>query len=116
MPATTRRYIEQKIAKRVVGDLLAAGFSITVNDGEEDILESSDDPFAILHAMFGAATATDDNVLVVEHRTSPRSGWVRFVWGNGEDCLPDYTTNLDPIIEPVYAWIESGFGELLGAR
>lgn len=26
-------------------------------------------------------------------------GWVKFIWGNGADCISDYSTNLETIIK-----------------
>jgi hypothetical protein len=37
------------------------------------------------------------------------NGYLVFIWGNGndgKDCLSDYTTNIEPVIQPVLEWIE----------
>lgn len=109
-----RQYVEQKIARRLVCDLLTAGYNVTVNDGVEDVLSGSRDPFAVLHAMFGYYTATDENVLFVQG-TGDGGGWVKLVYGNGGwDVISDYTVNLEPVLEPISRWIDAGFAEMIG--
>jgi hypothetical protein len=43
--------------------------------------------------------------LLVYNTTSKRAsqsiGWVRFVWGNGKDCLADHSSKFADIIDPV---------------
>ncbi len=88
-----RQEIEKKIVASVIADLLEADFLITVNDGEEDVLLSSDDPEAIAAAMM----STDEDYLMVD---GPKfNGWVRFIYGNdGPDVISDYTVNLEQVI------------------
>lgn len=90
MNLETRIKIERDIARRVVNDALSAGHSITVNDGEEDVLIKSIDASAILKAMF----STDEDRLFFN------KGWVYFIYGNdGYDVISDYTTNLEAVLK-----------------
>ena len=98
---------EQQTAARVVDDLLAAGYSLGVFDGEEITVKRSTDRQAILEAM---GTTEEDYIKVypMEPRRTAAIGWVRFVWGN-EDwvAICDHTTNLEAVLAPTFAWMES---------
>jgi hypothetical protein len=95
--------LEKRIAAQAVADLLAAGYSISVNDGENTELVRSTDPAAIAGAMF----STDEDWLYVhgqdgkaiaawdETGTRDCLGWVRFIWGNVADVLSDYSVSLE---------------------
>jgi hypothetical protein len=54
-------YLEKLIAKQCIADLLAAGWLVSVNDGEETTVLDSTDPETILAAMF----TTDEDYLYV---------------------------------------------------
>jgi hypothetical protein len=90
--------IEKRIAGKIVTDLLAAGYQITVNDGEEDTVVRSTDPDRIFEAM----GSTDADVLKVTGNPAPhrKRSFVAFVWGNGRDCIHDYGMNIADLIEP----------------
>lgn len=86
-----RQEVERKIATAAIDGLLAAGFTISVNDGDETTLEHSVDKAAILGAMF-----TTDEDLLIACRHKRGIGWVKFIYGNdGWDVISDYTTNLE---------------------
>jgi hypothetical protein len=92
---STTRYIEKLIAKQCIADLLAAGYQVSVNDGEETTLHRSTSPDAILAAMF----TTDEDWLHVHTPDERLFGWVRFIYGNdGWDVINDYTVNLELVI------------------
>lgn len=87
--------VEKRIVGRLVVDLLAAGFNITIDDGggiAESPLKRSTDADAI----FAALSSTDSDRLYVDaaHRGG-YSGWVYLVWGNDDCVISDYTTNLE---------------------
>ena len=105
-----RQAIEKAIATAAVDQLLAAGFRLGVNDGEEITIRQSTDKAAIMAALF----TTDEDWLLVWDKgsvdgepvwnghgapTSKRTGhdhWVRFVYGNdGFDVISDYTVSLE---------------------
>jgi hypothetical protein len=88
-----RREVEIKIIKATVKALLAAGFTLSVFDGEEEHPRSRN-----TKALYDNLYNTDDDVLYV-HEGGKRFGWVRFVYGNdGWDVINDYTVNLEPWI------------------
>jgi hypothetical protein len=41
------------------------------------------------------ATTDEDRLLVYNQGEQRTFGWVLFIYGNGEDVLSDYTTNLE---------------------
>jgi hypothetical protein len=84
---------ERAIARQAISDLLAAGYLISVNDGNKAALKRSKDADAIFAAMFNS---TEEYLFAsVLEETKPR-GWVRFVYQNeGWDTINDYTTNLE---------------------
>ena len=107
------KFAEKIIAKRCINDLLKAGYSISVNDGEETTLRRSTDRKAI----FAAMDTTDEDWLCVHKVDQPVApgdddtrqsfGWVRFIYGNdGWDVIDDYTTNLGSVMAGVDALAE----------
>lgn len=100
-----RQKIERAIARRLILDGLAAGFTIAVHNGEEllpvrskvrDVLA---DMFSVdeEHLFFyGADGRRFGWVCGADGR---RVGWVFFVYGNdGWDVINDYTCNLETIM------------------
>ncbi|BAR61882.1 hypothetical protein NK6_8735 [Bradyrhizobium diazoefficiens] len=86
--------MERKIARQIIDDGIAAGYTIDVYDGEETVLKRSIDPEAIIAAMF----STDSDMLIF-HEGDRRKGSVWFVYGNtGWDVVADYSTSLEPIM------------------
>jgi hypothetical protein len=93
MNVETRRMLEKRIARAFVKDMLRAGFSIAVFDGEEVCLKASLSMKEILAAMF---STDEDYLYVIDQVTLKRVGWGRFVYGEyGWDVLADYTVNLE---------------------
>lgn len=92
--------IEWEIANRLVDDLLAAGFLVSVNDGEETVLENSINKESILDSM---ASTNEDFLHVTKSIAADHIlyGWVRLVYGNGIDLISDYTTNLKEVMAGV---------------
>lgn len=99
--------IERLIVERVVTDLLAAGYLISINDDThangEDVIVDSTDHDAVLKVMF----STDGDCIMVDRnpqkgREAPSwNGYVSLIYGNGGDVICDWTTSLDAIIEPI---------------
>src|SRR5882724_11120232 len=89
-PSVKRRMeVEKRIARALVESALGAGYSVTVNDGEEDMLHTSRSLQAILGAMF--TTDMDRLFLHVKNRDT-WCGWVLFIYGHdGWDVISDYT-------------------------
>src|SRR5262249_6577904 len=89
------RELEERIASVIIEDALAAGYLLSVYDGEDYVLVRSKDKVAVLAAMF----STDEDYLVVYRPGQRRAGWVRFVYGNsGLGGVCDYTCNLEHIM------------------
>lgn len=86
--------IDRLVATRVVVDLLAAGYLISVNDGEETILVASNDEAAILEAM-----GTTDEEWLTAHKDG-RNACVFIVYGNGCDCISDCSVSLVHVLQP----------------
>lgn len=91
MPLGIRRSMEKSVARRAVKDLIAAGYSLTLDNGDEDEpIKDSRDAQAVLKEMFGV----DDERLYA--RKGKKNYWVFFVYGNdGYDVISDYTVGLD---------------------
>jgi hypothetical protein len=93
--------IERQICERLVADLLAGGFTVSVDDGEEITLRNSTDAAAILGAMF----TTDQDMLVIRHPDRKKS-WVVLIHGNDRDIISDYGVSIEDVIAPIYKWID----------
>jgi hypothetical protein len=96
-----RQKVERRIALAAVDALLAAGYSLGVNDGEEITISFSKDRAAIADALF----TTDEDYLYIYERPEEKDKtpdmWVRFVYGNdGWDVICDYShsVSLDPFV------------------
>lgn len=88
------REAEEQIARQIIQDGIAAGYTIDVYDGGATALKRSVDPEAIIGAMF----STDSDMLVF-YEGDRRQGCVWFVYGNtGWDVVADYSTYLEPIL------------------
>ena len=98
-PSVKRRIaVEMRIARALIESALDAGYSVTVNDSEEDTLHESTSLEAILGAMF---TSDMDRLFLFEKDSRTWYGWVLFIYGNdGWDVISDYTCNLEPIMGP----------------
>lgn len=98
MNVEARQKIERRIAKATIKTMIEAGFTVSVNDGEETVLTDSVDAKAIEAAMF----STDEDYLHVTRATDGLRGWVLFVYGNdGHDVIADNTVNIEDVLKPV---------------
>lgn len=102
------RSIETQIIRATIDGLLRAGYLLSVNDGEETTVSRSLDPDVILAAM-----RTSDEDFLMAHRRLHEAGyevgagWVRFIYGNDDtEVINDYTTNLEPVMGPIFKMIE----------
>lgn len=97
MSVKMRQEIEHKIVSAAITQLLAAGYLLGVNDGEETTIHHSTDAKAIEKAMF----TTDEDFLFVYVKGDDVNDlrpqyWVHFVYGNdGWDVMSDYTIHLE---------------------
>ena len=108
-PNVRRRHnVEKRIVKRVVADLLAAGYELAVYDGEEWYKRTTDP--AKLHKQL---METDEDRLFVYKVPGPHGkwdwfGWVFFVYGNdGNDVISDYTVNLEADLKAINEWTDT---------
>ena len=90
--------VEDQIVAKLIDTLLAAGFTLSVNDGEETVLTHSTDITAIQNAM----RSTDEDYLLVYKEDGSQLSWVRLIWGNDRDVISDHGVNLTPWIDPIY--------------
>jgi hypothetical protein len=85
-----RRQMELLIAKAFVKQAINAGFTISIDTGEDETR-----PYKRIKSVLCAMFSVDDEKLRI-WKDRKRIGWVRFVYGNdGPDVINDYTTNLD---------------------
>jgi hypothetical protein len=78
---------EARIARKIVKDALANGWTISVNDGEEWVVKRSTDSQTILNAM----CSTDSDVLHLRDASGEPFGSIWLVWGNDEDVISDHS-------------------------
>lgn len=94
--------LELRICEKVVDCLLSSGYSITVNDGEDDVLKKSVDKTKIMSAV----CSTDKDHLIT-HKKGDGDKFVTFIWGNVETVIHDYTASLEPVIKPALDFSDS---------
>jgi hypothetical protein len=95
--------IEKRIVYRLVTDLLAAGYQITVNDGEDDTVIKATDPDVIWPAL----ASTDMDTLKVTGHPVKRRSFVELVWGNDCDVISDYGVSLEEVVSEANKLAES---------
>lgn len=98
--------IEKIIVGKLVEGFLAAGFALSVNDGEETTVQRSTDRAAI----FSALHSTDEDYLIVHPANgTKRIGWVRLIWGNDHHIISDFTAKpeIEAIVDPICDWSEA---------
>lgn len=103
-PASLKKRIllEQRIVKHTVKALLTAGYALSVFDGENDSVVTTENTILI-----DALMETDEDFLNV-YKDGKRIGWVRFVYGNdGYDVICDYTVNLEDALAETNKLAES---------
>ena len=106
MNANDRRLaLELRIMRRYVKNLLAAGFSISVNDGETTTVRRSTNFREIIRAM---RTTDEDYLYVYKPGEDERFGMLYFVYGNDpSEVVNDYSMSLDEAISEANAYAES---------
>jgi hypothetical protein len=94
MKVLLRQEIEREIVGLVVTEGLSAGYSIAVDNGEEEFPASSK-AAEIMELLF-----TVDEEHLIFYQASKRIGWVFLVYGNdGWDVINDYSTTLEAVLE-----------------
>ena len=103
-PNKNMSVVENQIVERLVTDILAAGLTVSVYDGEDYPLRHS----TSLEAIMDALASTDNDELVLHEPMDRcglrmRKGWVSLIWGNDTAVISDYTTNIEHILRGVNA-------------
>jgi len=97
-----RKQTEGKIVKRLCRTLAASGWAPThVWDSEEDT------PATTTAEVLDLLANLDMAHVHFQNTEARKAGWVYIINGNEWDAISDYTTNLEPAIAPVNAWIEA---------
>ncbi len=90
---------DTRVLRRLVKDLLAEGYALTVHDGEDETVRDSRDPTAIMAAL----RTTDEDYLIAK-RGESQVGWVRLVYGNSPgEVICDYSLSLESALARVNA-------------
>jgi hypothetical protein len=98
--------IERKIAGKVVSCLFDAGYVITVNDGEDDVLVGMTPGKEDL--IWQALASTGGDILRVSKVGATRgASFVYLIWGNGVDIISDYGTSLEEVLKPAFDLAEA---------
>lgn len=92
---TTAHKIERDIVRAIIKQAFAEGFTLGVEDGEDITLSNSADQTAVEEAL-----CTTDEDLLIFYRDGKSVGWVKLIYGNREDVISDYTTNLEDVLKP----------------
>jgi len=97
--------VEVMIVRQAVQDLMAAGFWLSVGDGNTDGWRHSPSQSsnAVLDDCFH-----DGETFLYAHAgaDAPAAGYLYFIHGNGHEVLSDCTSNLSPVLGNMQALIE----------
>ena len=79
----------------LIKEILSAGYSVTVNDGEDDCLVESKDFAEILEAM----SQSGEDIIIPCDSTGEGIGWFHLIYCNGSEndpmvCMCDMTSTL----------------------
>jgi hypothetical protein len=105
--------IEKIIVAKTVETLIAAGFQVSVNNGEEITVRRSTDAAAVCAAL----GTTDEDSIHLRKADGVRAGFVLFVYGNeGNTVICDHSTSLEDVLAPVYTFAETFDAEIYGIK
>jgi ABC-type thiamine transport system substrate-binding protein len=85
---------ERRTATRLVAAALAAGYTVSVYDGEEYTVKRSRESKKILEAL----ASTEEDTLLIRDSAGERIGALMLIWGNdqtGEELIADHTDNAE---------------------
>jgi hypothetical protein len=83
---------ERSVIAKLLDRVLAKGYVVSVNDGEEWVAKKVDDKATILKAMF----STDEEWLLIRNSEGHEIGRVYLVYGNaadGSEVIADHSDN-----------------------
>jgi len=111
-PMCRRIRLEQRIVRKTVTALLAAGYRLATDQGTHDEAERRPEtPTADRDTILAEMMETDDEFLLCYLGDETRPRWVRFVYGSdGYDVINDYTTSLETVLAPIHAYCDSYAG------
>jgi len=99
--------LELRIMRKTVEALIAAGFFVTIDNGEDEEIRNSQD----LEAIMKVVSLTDEDYVYVSKKPTPKGKpydhFVRFIYGNdGWDVINDHSVALEEILKPVQDYAE----------
>lgn len=95
---SVRHFLEAAIALELAHALIREGYRISVNDGEEFVLNDSTNVEEVLLAMF----STDQEYWYVSTEVNSYDMFIRFIYGNdGYDVVSDYSIGIERIVDPI---------------
>lgn len=91
--------IELPKARKVIRAALAAGYSVSVYDGEEWALKRA----TTFNEINKAIASTDCDVLRFCNAAGEAVGSVTLIWGNEDDVISDWSDNaaMEALIKPI---------------
>ena len=92
MLSLTAQQLEGAIMAQVILDALVAGYSISVDDGEDEHMPQQ--TLGDILAIMGATDCGDWLRFADPANQGKRVGWIHFIYGNdGYDVIADYSAN-----------------------
>lgn len=82
---TDNARLELAIAKALVEDAIAQGYTVSVFEGEDFAIKKS----SSVPDVMAALASTDEDVLTFRDKDGKRAAWVQLIWGNGWDLISD---------------------------
>jgi hypothetical protein len=103
-----RMACERKVVRRTVRTLLAAGYAVTVYNGEDTPIRRS----TSVNAIMAEVQAADEEYLYVLRKDDAgnylRVGSIWLVYGNsGPEVIADYSVCLEEVLAPVNAYCDT---------
>lgn len=94
-----RARIELLVVRRLIADLITAGYALTVDDG--DGIRQTGTPDELISTIFGV-----DEAHILADKIDNHA-WVFLVLGNdGWDVISDYAVSLESVMAPLNQWID----------
>lgn len=100
--------LELRIVRKTIQALIAAGWFITIDNGEDEEIRNSQDLKATMKVVF----STDEDFVYVSRKPTPKGKsydhFVLFIYGNdGWDVINDYSVALEDTLKPVMDYAEA---------
>ena len=100
--------LEMRIMRKTIQALIAAGWFVTIDNGEAEEIRNNKSVTEIMKVVF----LTDEDFVYVSKVPTPEGEpydhFVRFIYGNdGWDVINDYSTALESVMKPVMDYAET---------